>query len=145
MGPAGHCVNDASSYDGQLSLPANDQQTEAIPGLVAVLAPGGRVERVNREIEDYCGQKLDQLREWGTNGTVHPDDLPNVARIFGQSIASGTPYTIEQRLRRHDGEYRWFDNHGRPRRAADGSIVARHVLLVDMHDRQLAEQALKAS
>lgn len=150
-------MNYASSYDGQPSLPANDQQTEvdwaqsvgsfieAIPGLVAVLAPDGRVERVNREIEQYCGHKLDQLREWGTNGIVHPDDMPNVARIFGRSIASGTPYTIEQRLRRHDGEYRWFDNHGRPRRAADGSIVAWHVLLVDVHDRRLAEQALKAS
>lgn len=150
-------MNHASSYDGQPLSPANDQQSEvdwarhgasfieAIPGLVAVLAPDGRVERVNREIEEYCGHGLDQLREWGTNGIVHPEDMPNVARVFGQSIAAGTPYTIEQRLRRHDGAYRWFDNHGRPRRAADGRIVAWHVLLVDVHDRKLAEEALKAS
>jgi PAS domain S-box-containing protein len=118
---------------------------EAIPGLVAVLSPDGGVERVNSEIEAYCGQTIDQLRQWGSNGIVHPDDMPSVAAIFGASIASGVPYTIEQRLRRHDGKYRWFENRGRPLRRADGGIVAWSVLLIDIHDRKLAQDALTAS
>lgn len=118
---------------------------EGIPGLVAVLGPDGEVQRVNRQIEEYCGQTLDELRHWGSNGTVHPEDMPHVAEIFGASIASGSAYVIEQRLRRFDGEYRWFDNRGRPLRDESGAVVAWHVLLTDVDDRKRAEEALRAS
>jgi PAS domain S-box-containing protein len=115
---------------------------EGIPGFVAVLGPGGRVERVNQRIIDYCGADIDVLQDWGTNGIVHPDDMPHVAEQFGSSMATGAPYDIEQRLRRHDGEYRWFGNRGLPLRDERGEILAWHVLLTDIHDRKLAEAAL---
>ncbi|WP_041955287.1 AAA family ATPase [Bradyrhizobium japonicum] len=108
---------------------------DGIPGLVGVLAPNGDVEAVNRQILEYCGQTLEELRNWGTNGTVHPEDLPHVADIFGKSIAAGIPYQIEQRLRRFDGEYRWFDNRGIPVRDDSGRIVRWYVLLTDVEDR----------
>jgi len=118
---------------------------EGIPGLVAVLAPDGQVQRVNRQIEDYCGRPLDELRHWGTNGIVHPEDMPHVAEIFGASIATGSPYYIEQRLRRFDGVYRWFENRGRPLVGEGGAILAWHVLLTDVDDRKRAEEAVRAS
>ncbi|NYT41446.1 PAS domain-containing protein [Sphingomonas sp. R-74633] len=118
---------------------------EGIPGFVAVLGPDGRVERVNGQIEQYCGEPLEELQHWGVNGIVHPEDMPHVAEMFGKAIAAGTPYDIEQRLRRFDGEYRWFGNRGRPIRDADGRIVAWHVLLTDIDDRRRAEQAVRAS
>jgi len=49
---------------------------DGIPGQVAIFAPNGDVEAVNRQIVEYCGQSLEELKNWGTNGTVHPDDLP---------------------------------------------------------------------
>ena len=108
---------------------------DGIPGLVGVLAPNGEVEAVNRQILEYCGQSLEELRNWGTNGTVHHEDLPHVAEVFTKSIASGIPYRIEQRLRRFDGEYRWFDNRGIPVRDDTGRIVRWYVLLTDIEDR----------
>ena len=117
---------------------------EGLPGLVAILGPDGRVERVNRQIREYCGQEIEGLRDWGSNGIVHPEDLPHVAEIFGASIASGAPYKIEQRLRRFDGEYRWFDNRGHPLRDGRGSIMAWHVLLSDIDDLKRAEKAVRA-
>jgi PAS domain S-box-containing protein len=108
---------------------------DGIPGLVAILTPDGDVEAVNRQIYDYCGQSLDELKNWGTNGTVHHEDLPHVAEVFSKSIASGIPYQIEQRLRRFDGEYRWFDNRGIPVRDDAGHIVRWYVLLTDIQDR----------
>src|SRR5262249_45150744 len=51
---------------------------DGIPGQVAVMAPNGELEAVNRQILEYCGQSLEELRNWATNGTVHPDDLPHV-------------------------------------------------------------------
>ena len=111
---------------------------DGIPGLVGVLAPNGDVEAVNRQILEYCGQSLEELKNWGTNGTVHPEDLPHVAEVFTKSIASGIPYQIEQRLRRFDGEYRWFDNRGIPVRDDSGRIVRWYVLLTDIEDRTQA-------
>jgi PAS domain S-box-containing protein len=49
---------------------------DGIPGFVAVLVPNGEIEAVNRQILEYCGQSLAELRNWGTNGTVHPTIFP---------------------------------------------------------------------
>src|SRR4029434_7005724 len=53
-------------------------------------------------------------------------------------IAAGIPYQIEQRMRRFDGEYRWFDNRGIPIRDDSGRIVRWYVLLTDIEDRTQA-------
>ncbi|HEY5760543.1 MAG TPA: PAS domain-containing protein [Steroidobacter sp.] len=117
---------------------------DGIPGFVAILGTDGLVQVVNRRILDYCGQSLEQLRNWGTNGTVHPDDMPHVADIFGKSMLAGTPYYIEQRLRRFDGSYRWFGNSGIPAKDDAGNILHWYVLLTDVDERRKAEQALRA-
>jgi PAS domain S-box-containing protein len=118
---------------------------DGIPGLVAILAPDGDVSLVNRQIIEYCGRPLEELKQWGTNGTVHAEDLPNVAEVFTKSIASGVPYAIEQRLRRFDGEYRWFHNRGIPVRDASGDVACWYVLLTDIDDRKRTEDALRLS
>ena len=118
---------------------------DSIPGLVALLTSGGEVEFVNRQILEYTGRTLEELKQWGTDDTVHPEDLPHVIQAFSQSIASGSPYEIVQRLRRSDGVYRWFQNNGFPLRAASGDIVRWCVLLTDIDERKRAEDALRES
>ena len=115
---------------------------DTIPGMVAWLTATGDVEVVNGQLLEYFGQTLEELRQWGTNGTVHPDDVPHVAEVFMRSISSGTPYDIVQRFRRADGVYRWFGNRGFPLRDPNGQIVRWCVLLTDIDDRQRAEEAL---
>jgi PAS domain S-box-containing protein len=118
---------------------------DGLPGFVATLAPSGEVEAVNRQIVYYTGRHLDDLKHWGTNGTVHADDIPRVAETFTKSIATGASYDIEQRLRRFDGAYRWFSNRGIPARDASGHIVRWYVLLTDVDERRQAEEALRES
>ena len=53
-------------------------------------------------------------------------------------MASGIPFNFELRLRRFDGEYRWFDNRGVPIRDDAGRIARWYVLLTDIEDRTRA-------
>jgi PAS domain S-box-containing protein len=118
---------------------------DSIPGLVATLTPVGEVEVVNPQLVEYCGQPLEAMKEWGTNGTVHSDDLPRMVPIFTQAIASGEPYDFEARIRRFDGVYRWFQVRGFPLRDTTGRIARWYVLLTDIDERKRAEDGLRAS
>jgi PAS domain S-box-containing protein len=115
---------------------------DSIPGLVALLSPDGDVQFVNRQILEYTGRTLEELKQWGANDIVHPEDLPHVARVFAQSIASGIPYEIALRLRQSDGVYQWFQNQGFPVRDADGHIAQWCVLLANIDDLKRMEEAL---
>ncbi|MDM0022432.1 PAS domain-containing sensor histidine kinase [Variovorax saccharolyticus] len=118
---------------------------DAIPGLVALLSPKGDVEVASTQLLEHFGQSLEELKRWGTNGTVHPEDLPEVAETFARSVAAGQPYDILQRLRRADGAYRWMQNSGFPLRARTGEIARWCVLLTDVDDQKRAEEALRES
>src|SRR6185436_14128853 len=43
---------------------------ETVPGFVATLSPAGEVEFVNKGLIEYCGQGLEAMKQWGTNGTI---------------------------------------------------------------------------
>jgi PAS domain S-box-containing protein len=118
---------------------------DTIPGLVATLTPAGEVDLVNHQIVEYCGQNLQAMKQWGTNGTVHAEDLPRVVQIFSQAIAAGEPYDIEARIRRFDAVYRWFQIRGLPLRDSNGHIVRWYVLLTDIDGRKKAVEALTRS
>src|ERR1700735_1960625 len=111
---------------------------DGIAGLVSILAPHGEVETVNRQVFEYFGQSLEELKNWEATDAIHPEDLPHVAEIFTRALACGIPFQHDQRLRRFDGEYRWFESRGVPVRDAAGRIVRWYVLMTDIEDRKRA-------
>jgi PAS domain S-box-containing protein len=118
---------------------------DSIPGLVAAFTPGGEVEFVNRQILEYFGRTFEELKDWGTGGTTHPEDLPRVVEHFTHAIASGEPFEFEVRARRFDGVYRWFQSRGFPLRDTNGRIVRWYNLLIDIDQRKRAEEELRHS
>jgi PAS domain S-box-containing protein len=118
---------------------------DSIPGLVALLTPTGDIELVNRQVFEYFGQTIDELRQWATNDTIHFEDRPRVIEIFSRALATGNPYEIVQRFRRSDGIYRWFTNRGFPVRGTNGHVVRWCVLLTDIDDLKRAEDAVRTS
>jgi PAS domain S-box-containing protein len=118
---------------------------ETIPGLIAVMTPAGEVEHVNRQVLEYFGRTLEELTHWGTSDAVHPDDLPRVVAAWQRAVETGEPYEFEHRIRRHDGEYRWFQSRGLPLRDAGGRIVRWYNLLTDIDSRKDAEEKLRRS
>jgi len=116
---------------------------DTIPGLVAMLTPAGEVDVVNHELVEYCGQPMEAMRQWGTNGTVHADDVPRVGPLFTRAIAAGEPYDFEARVRRFDGVYRWCQIRGLPQHDTSEHIARWFVLLTDIDDRKRADAELR--
>ena len=121
------------------------QIVDGISALVAVLTPDGAVEIVNRQVLDYFGTTLEDMRAWSSSDAVHPDDLPAVIALWTRSIESGQPYDVELRQRGADGVYRWFRAQGLPVLDAEGRILRWFVLQTDIDERKKAEENVRRS
>src|SRR5262249_22242252 len=121
------------------------QIADSIPGLVATTGTMGEVEFLNRQTLEYFGKTNEELKNWALIGAVHPDDLPRVIEARKKSLEAGLIYEVEQRCRRADGVYRWFQVRGLPVRNAEGAITAWYLLLTDIDDRKKAEEALQSN
>jgi transcriptional regulator with GAF, ATPase, and Fis domain len=74
---------------------------------------------------------------------VHPDDLPQVVEAWGAAMASGKPLEMELRLRRADGEFRWFWSSIVPLRDEKGNVVKWYGSAFEIDDRKQAENELQ--
>src|SRR5260370_20864619 len=81
---------------------------EKIPALVLCALPNGSVEFVNRGWQEYTGCSLQPLSGWVWQTTIHPDDVAQFIDEWTVTLAGGKPFQTEARIRRADGQYRWF-------------------------------------
>ena len=81
---------------------------EALPGLVWTTHADGRSDFVNRGWREYTGLGLDEAVGHGWQTAIHPDDLTSFVRSWDRIRQSGIAKEIDARLRRFDGQYRWF-------------------------------------
>jgi two-component system cell cycle sensor histidine kinase/response regulator CckA len=118
---------------------------DAIPEIVWVAGPDGANIYANRRWLEYTGDRPEDPLGAGWERVIHPDDRPRVALAWAKSAHSGVAYESEYRLRRHDGEYRWFLARGAASRDAQGRVARWYCTCTDIHDRREAEVALVAS
>jgi len=114
---------------------------DSIPGYVHTMRADGSVEFVNQRILDFFQKTAEELSDWAP--LIHPEDREVVVSQWYVSIAAGQPYDQVHRVRRADGEWRWFHSRGLPLRDANGQIVRWCNLLVDIDERKKAEEALR--
>ena len=118
---------------------------ETIPAMAFVTGADGAVQFRNRRWVEYTGVsqlgRADELRKV----VVHSEDLDRLDRRRGASIASGEPYEEEMRIRRIDGEYRWFLVRAVPLRDKRGKVVKWYGAATDIQDRKRAEEVLRES
>lgn len=81
---------------------------DALPGLVWTTQADGRSDFVNRGWREYTGLGLDEAIDHGWQTAIHPNDLPCFAQSWDRIRQSGVTGEIDARLRRFDGQYRWF-------------------------------------
>jgi PAS domain S-box-containing protein len=95
---------------------------DAIPVLVICAFPDGSLEFVNQTWLEYTGYPQEQLTGWGWQTVIHPDDITRFMDEWNAARAAGQPFENEVRLRRADGEYRWFSVKKVPHRDTSGHI-----------------------
>jgi PAS domain S-box-containing protein len=114
---------------------------DALPGLVWTALPNGQVDFLSRSWCEYTGINAEIiLQHW--QDAIHPDDLPELLERWGAGLASGEPREVDARLRRFDGEYRWFLIRTRPIVDATGRLVKWCGLNTDIEDRRRMEALL---
>jgi len=118
---------------------------DTIPALAWSIEPDGSVEFVNRRWINYTGLTIEQARGSGWLSVVHPEDLGWLSEQRRIAMTSGKSFELESRMRRHDGQYRWFINRADPLLDAQGKIVKWYGTNTDIDDRKRAEEALRRS
>jgi two-component system cell cycle sensor histidine kinase/response regulator CckA len=76
---------------------------------------------------------------------IHPEDVDRVLAAWEEALKLGQKYCIEYRLRGADGAYRWFQVHALPLRDEHGEVIRWYGSGSDIHERIVAEQALRES
>ena len=110
-----------------------------MPGLVWTARPDGKVDYRNRCTFDYTG--LERIEK---GAALHPDDRAVTAQAWRKAVKAGIGYQWEHRIRRFDGEYRWFLSRGVPLRDDEGAIVKWYGTSIDINDLHEAHQKINA-
>jgi len=110
---------------------------ETMPAMAFVTDAGGRNAAGNRRWLEYTGLGPDAAN---SPAAVHPDDVARYKAARRHSIATGEAFEEEVRLRRFDGEYRWFLGRAVALRGDGGKVLKWYGVHTDIHDRKVAEE-----
>jgi PAS domain S-box-containing protein len=94
---------------------------DTIPAIVWRKSPDGSADFLNQKFREYTGLSLEEGRGWGWMKPFHPDDRR--VEEWRADLAAGKPFEKEARLRRANGQYRWFLLRAEPLRDGQGNVV----------------------
>jgi formate hydrogenlyase transcriptional activator len=115
---------------------------DTIPALAWSARPDGSAEFFNRRWLDYAGLSAKEAADWGWTVALHPEDRGKLIDYWRHVLTSGETGEIEARLRRFDGEFRWFLFRASPLRNDSGKVVKWYGTNTDLQDRKRAEDEL---
>jgi PAS domain S-box-containing protein len=122
-----------------------DSIANLVPDLLWASEPDGSTDWHNQRWLEYTGQRFEQAIGWGWVDTIHPDDRDGSARRYAEAVKAGKPLRQEHRIRRNDGEYRWFVVNATPVKDENFQVIKMYGTATDIHDSKQAEEALRDS
>ena len=142
------CTETTDRVSTEAALRESEDQfrafAQAVPNHVWACRPDGHLYWFNQQVYAYTGRAegaLDGRAGWGE--VVHSDDLPTAGETWARALATGQTYHTEFRIRRGDGEWRWFVVRAEPVRDDSGAIIRWVGANIDIDDirRQGVEMA----
>jgi len=118
------------------------QVTDSVPSLVWTTRPDGYCDFLSQRWVEYTGIPEEEQRGSGWIASVHVNDRARTFAAWRGAVEDRGAYELEYRLRRHDGEYRWFKAEGRPIRDQQGNIVRWFGTSTDIEDQKRTEQEI---
>jgi PAS domain S-box-containing protein len=136
---------------GALAIAESAERFRLLSEVVALQVwtarPDGELDYANHETAKYFGADLERdILGSGWTQFVHADDRPIAQSTWYSAIATGSRYEVEFRLRRRDGEFRWFLVRAEAMRNGEGQIVRWFGTNTEIHDLKTAQsEAERAS
>ena len=134
---------ESASWKGKL-LESIRTTVDTIPHMVWALDATGKTY-FNRRWDAFTGVSLGTSGGLDLRRLIHPADIRAAVEDWRAGIQSGQEFDIELRIRPHSGDYRWMLAHAVPSRDEAGEITGWHGTCTDVHDRVLAQEALRGS
>ncbi len=118
--------------------------TDAIDQRIAVHGPDGKILYANRAMLEYSGLSIEDVMTGDFRARlVHPDDLKRSQDERQHGLERGTPFELELRARRKDGQHRWFLIRYNPLRDEEGRIIRWYSTGTDIDDRKRDEERIQ--
>ena len=116
---------------------------DTIPAMAWCCFPDGTTEFTNKRWLEYTGLSDGEALGWGWQRAVHSEDLAKLVETWRAVLVKGEPGGGEARLRRFDGEYRWFLIRAEPVRDEHGNVVRWYGTSTDIEELKRAEKELR--
>lgn len=122
------------------------QLADAMPQIVWAARPDGVLDYYNQRWFEYIqvpSAMPDALSQASWDKFIHPSDLKRAHEAWALCVDSGENYVIEFRVRRHDGQYRWFLVRALPTRDEQGRLSRWFGTCTDIHDKKIEDEATR--
>lgn len=119
------------------------QLADAAPVMIWISGSDQLFQWFNTTWLTYVGRTMEREMGVGWRENVHPDDLDGCVATYATAFAARRPFSMEYRLRRHDGEWRWVLDNGIPRYEPNGEFSGFIGTCTDIDELRDAEEALK--
>ncbi len=118
---------------------------DSVPHLIGAVSPDGKMLLMNRAATTYLGTPVEDgvaAQQWRER-FYHPSDREDMQRNVQRALAEGVPQEGEARIRRHDGEYRWFLVRHEALRDSQGGLIRLYAAATDIHERKAEEDRIR--
>jgi PAS domain S-box-containing protein len=118
---------------------------DAIPQLIIAIGTDGNLLYANQAVLEYTGLTKEEMMSESYREVFHPEDSERLRDERGTAISRGLPFEFERRVRRRDGQYRWFLAQYEPQLDDRGQVIRWYATGTDIDDRKRAEEKLRRS
>ncbi|HZN03553.1 MAG TPA: PAS domain S-box protein, partial [Candidatus Polarisedimenticolia bacterium] len=116
---------------------------DTAPVLVRLSGADAKSTWFNKPWLAFTGRSMEQEIDDGWTENIHPDDRERCLRTYAEEFGARRPFSMEYRLRRHDGSWRWLIDQGVPLFGGDGTFTGGIGSCFDITDRKGTEDALR--